>query len=475
MKHNIPDFNTTRVLVIGDLMLDRYWYGGTGKISPEAPVPVVHVGEQEDRAGGAGNVATNLSLLGCSVDVLGFCGNDEAGQELQSRLQQNGCNTLLQVVDDVPTITKLRVISRNQQLLRLDFEQGFENADHALLEEGFQQQVEYADVVILSDYAKGCLTDPQSLIQYARSQGKKVIVDPKQSDYSIYRGATLLTPNMVEFEAVAGVCMTEQDLLHKGQQFLLDYELESLLVTRSEKGMLLFQRDVQPLQIAARSREVYDVTGAGDTVVAVVAAVLSTGQTMAQACELANLAAGVVVAKLGTATVSVSELKQVVAATTTRSQGVVDEENLLRLVGEAQSLGKKVVMTNGCFDLLHPGHVNYLQQAAELGDFLIVAVNDDASVARLKGSTRPLNALEKRMQVLSGLRSVDWVTPFSADTPEDLICNIKPDYLVKGGDYRAEDLAGYQCVQECGGEVVILGYEPGCSTTELIGQIQKQK
>lgn len=471
MKIHIPNFERARVLVAGDLMLDRYWYGDTSRISPEAPVPVVHVGESEERPGGAGNVALNIAAFGGQCDLLGLTGDDEASDALQHRLEGASVDCHFEKVAGLATVTKLRVMSRHQQLIRLDFEDGFHDLDSGELEKRYQRLLEGCDSVVLSDYGKGTLNSIQPLIVAARKAGKPVLIDPKGKDYSIYSGATLITPNLSEFEAVVGHCKNDEELVAKGEQLRSELQLDALLVTRSEKGMTLIrQGDV--LHLPTKAQEVYDVTGAGDTVISALATALAAGQDLAEATALANLAAGVVVGKLGTATASVAELRKAIRVHDEIEGGVLEENRLEALVRDAQAHGEKVVMTNGCFDILHAGHVAYLEQAKKLGHRLIVAVNDDASVKRLKGDERPVNALAQRMAVLAGLESVDWVVAFSEDTPERLICKIKPNVLVKGGDYRPEEIAGGQCVTENGGEVIVLGFVDGCSTTNIINVIR---
>ncbi len=326
--------------------------------------------------------------------------------------------------------------------------------------------------VVLSDYAKGCLSDPQTLITAARAANKPIIVDPKGSDFNKYRGATVLTPNMAEFQAVVGTCESEQQLIDKGLQLLDDLDLQALLVTRSEHGMTLIEKGCKEFHLPAKAREVYDVTGAGDTVVATMAAAIGTGASLRDACILANAAAGVVVAKLGTSTVNIEELKQAVSKDEQVGTGVMSQAQLQIAVQEAKSRGERLVMTNGCFDILHAGHVSYLEAAARLGDRLIVAVNSDASVRQLKGQGRPVNNLERRMAVIAGLASTDWIVDFHEDTPERLISEILPDILVKGGDYKPEDIAGGRQVIANGGEVKVLNFEDGVSTTNIINRIK---
>jgi len=475
MKPQIPDFSSAKVLVVGDLMLDRYWHGDTSRISPEAPVPVVHVGETEERAGGAGNVALNISILGATAAVMGFTGADEAAASLQTRLEHAGVQCQFEHLAGFPTITKLRVLSRHQQLIRLDFEDGFSRGDSTQLLKRFGDCISDYDVVVLSDYGKGTLQNVQQLISAANRAGKPVVIDPKGRDFDKYAGATVITPNMAEFEAVVGACADEQAVEQKGEQLRQRLGLQALLITRSERGMTLIQAGEHAVHLPTRAREVYDVTGAGDTVISVLAAAMAAGQDLVDAMILANLAAGVVVGKLGTATASVAELRRALREQDEVQHGVVSEDRLIELVQDAKLHGETVVMTNGCFDILHAGHVTYLQQARDLGDRLIVAVNDDASVKRLKGPERPVNTLERRMHVLAALGCVDWVVPFYEDTPTRLICRVLPDFLVKGGDNDPAKIPGGDCVREAGGQVTALTYVDNVSTTGLISSIRRSE
>ncbi len=471
----IPEFKNSRVLVVGDLMLDRYWHGATQRISPEAPVPVVHVKEHEGRAGGAGNVALNITALGGAARLLSLVGDDEAATQLKQVLEAADVECHLEVVPGSDTITKLRVMSRHQQLIRLDFEDGFVEYDHAHLLARFEACLDDVSVVVFSDYGKGCLDEIQAMIALARSRGKAILVDPKGTDFSRYRGATLITPNEAEFAAVVGAWQDDAELVGKARQLREVCELDGLLITRSERGMALIQGD-EELHIPTVAREVFDVTGAGDTVIATLAAALAAGESLEDATRISNLAAGIVVGKMGTATLSVEELNRAVLSEAVEETGVVTLHALQRQLNAARARGEKVVMTNGCFDILHAGHVQYLEQARSLGDRLIVAVNSDDSVARLKGPERPINPLENRMAVLSGLASVDWVIPFGKDsaddTPRDLIAELLPDILVKGGDYRPEAVAGGDEVVANGGQVVILDFKDGCSTTNIVKRIR---
>ncbi|MFJ5365202.1 bifunctional D-glycero-beta-D-manno-heptose-7-phosphate kinase/D-glycero-beta-D-manno-heptose 1-phosphate adenylyltransferase HldE [Pectobacterium punjabense] len=472
MKVTLPDFRQAGVLVVGDVMLDRYWYGPTSRISPEAPVPVVKVDTIEERPGGAANVAMNIAALGASSRLVGLTGIDDAARALNAKLAEVNVKCDFVSVPTHPTITKLRVLSRNQQLIRLDFEEGFEGIDPQPIIERIQLALPKMGALVLSDYAKGALAHVQAMIQTAKAAGVPVLIDPKGTDFSRYRGATLLTPNLSEFEAVAGRSKTEEELVERGMQVVTDYELSALLITRSEQGMTLLQPGKAPLHLPTQAQEVYDVTGAGDTVIGVLAAALAAGNPLEEACFLANAAAGVVVGKLGTSTVTPIELENAIRGRAETGFGVMTEEQLKHAVELARQRGEKIVMTNGCFDILHAGHVSYLANARKLGDRLIVAVNSDASTKRLKGPTRPVNPLPQRMIVLGALEAVDWVVPFEEDTPQRLIASILPDILVKGGDYQPHEIAGSEEVWANGGEVKVLNFEDGCSTTNIINTIK---
>lgn len=467
-----PKFNQAKVLVLGDVMLDRYWFGATNRISPEAPVPVVKVQDIEERAGGAANVAMNIASLNVPVALHGLIGQDDAGNALDKLLNSHNIQNHCVALTTHPTITKLRILSRHQQLLRLDFEEGFHNVESRDLLNKLAQNIQDYGALILSDYGKGTLESVQEMIQIARKANVPVLIDPKGTDFERYRGATLLTPNMSEFEAVVGHCKDDDDIVAKGLKMIADFDLTALLVTRSEKGMTLIRPNQAPYHLPTQAKEVYDVTGAGDTVISVLATAIADGRPFEEACYLANAAAGVVVGKLGTSTVSPVELENAIHQRATTGFGIVSEAELKAIVEEAKKRGEKIVMTNGCFDILHPGHVSYLENARKLGDRLIVAVNTDDSVKRLKGEARPINELDARMAVLAGLSSVDWVVAFNEDTPQRLIGEILPNLLVKGGDYKSEDIAGAKEVINNGGEVQVLNFENGCSTTNVIKKIQ---
>lgn len=473
MKVTLPDYKQAGVLVVGDVMLDRYWHGPANRISPEAPVPVVKVTMVEERPGGAANVAMNIASLGANSRLVGLTGIDDAAKALTKNLNAVQVRCDFVAIPTHPTITKLRVLSRNQQLIRLDFEEGFENVDVAPVLERIEQALPHIGALVLSDYAKGALTHVEKMIALANKANVPVLIDPKGNNFERYRGATLLTPNMSEFEAIVGPCKNNQDVEEKGMKLLQSLELKALLITRSEQGMSLIRRDEAPLHLPTQAQEVFDVTGAGDTVIGVLAVSIASGRPLHEACALANAAAGVVVGKLGTSTVSPIELENAIRGRADTGFGVMTESELKQAVENARLRGERVVMTNGCFDILHAGHVSYLANARKLGDRLIVAVNSDASTRRLKGETRPVNPLEQRMTVLGALGAVDWVVAFEEDTPQRLIAEVLPDILVKGGDYRPEEIAGSAEVWAAGGEVKVLNFEDGISTTNIIKNIMK--
>jgi D-beta-D-heptose 7-phosphate kinase/D-beta-D-heptose 1-phosphate adenosyltransferase len=357
-------------------------------------------------------------------------------------------------------------------LIRLDREEPIKTPGNPSLVMPLTSALHEVDAVVLSDYGKGALADVAEMIAACRAAGVPVMVDPKGADFRKYRGASVITPNQGEFEAVAGHAESDEDMVDRAVRMVAELELEALLVTRSEKGMLLVQAGEEPLFMSTQAREVFDVTGAGDTVIATFAATHAAGADFEQAAGLANLAAGLVVRKIGVASVTPWELRVALHQRGQGGRGLVSEAELKSLLDEARGRGESIVMTNGCFDVLHAGHVAYLEEAKSLGDRLIVAVNDDDSVRRLKGASRPFNSLADRMLVLAGLASVDWVVPFSEHTPARLIGALLPDVLVKGGDYRAEEIAGAKDVLAHGGEVQVLSFREGHSSTRIIDKLR---
>lgn len=475
MKHllpkTLPNFTQASLLVVGDVMLDRYWFGDTGRVSPEAPVPIVKINSIDDRPGGAGNVALNIAALGAKVTLLGITGNDEASHRLGQQLKEANVDHDLCQLNTVSTIIKLRVISRHQQLLRMDFEESIKAPHQEELLSRFKKHLNKADLIILSDYKKGTLANPEALIELARQANIPVLVDPKGNDFAIYRHANIITPNFKEFEAVVGPCTDEADILRKGRALLKQFEIDTLLITRGEDGMTLINQ-LDSAHLPAYAREVFDVTGAGDTVIGALGTAVAAGVSLLEATALANLAASVTVGKLGAATVSAPELTVALTGKINFVSGIVNDEELLHAVKEARAQGKKIVFTNGCFDILHAGHVTYLELAKQLGDYLIVAINTDESIRALKGQNRPVNHLEHRLAVLAGLKSVDWVVPFSDETPERLLKLIQPDFLVKGSDYEPHQIVGADIVRSYGGQARIVSHNIKTSSTSLIERMQ---
>jgi len=472
MKIKLPDFSNATVLVVGDVMLDQYWYGSSRRISPEAPVPIVHVRDDEMRAGGASNVALNITALGGKAKLLGMTGDDDNAKKLEALLskQQVECHFEKQLDHD--TALKLRIIAQHQQMIRLDFEDDFSDINKSILLKRFEALLESTDIVIFSDYNKGTLSDVSAMIQLSKKNSIPCIVDPKGTDFTKYQGATLITPNWVEFETVAGRCKNEISLLDQGEKLRQSLDLEALLVTRGEDGMSLIRKNKTLFNLPTYAREVFDVTGAGDTVIGTLAASLAAGSNMENAVALANMAAGIVVRKLGTATASLAEIHDALKLDDEIGYGVVSEDELEQVIQLSHNRGEKIIMTNGCFDLMHTGHIDYLQKARELGDKLVVAVNSDESVKTLKGDSRPINNVQNRMTMLAALECVDWVVPFTEETPERLYCRVLPDVIVKGGDYRPEDVVGGDCIKAQGGKVQIIDFVEGQSTTKIIEKIK---
>ena len=473
MTQRVPDFSRVGVLVAGDVMLDEYWFGPTTRISPEAPVPVVRVTGSEARAGGAANVAVNLASLGARTSLTGIVGRDSNGTALGDLLRSQGIAVDFVESAGRPTITKLRVLSRNQQLIRLDTEDSFTADDAAPLTGALERLLPPASVCILSDYGKGTLGQVSALIGICRRRGVPVLVDPKGTDFARYRGATVLTPNLAEFEAVVGPTHNRTEIAEQGEALREALDLQALVITLGERGMAVLGADGEPVFLPARARQVFDVTGAGDTVIATLAAGLGAGLTLQDAAGLANLAAGLVVGKIGVASVTPSELRLALHEHGQGGRGLLQRSEARQVAAQARGRGERLVMTNGCFDILHAGHVAYLEEAKQRGDRLLVAVNDDKSVARLKGTGRPINPLADRMAVLAGLASVDWVVPFDEDTPEVLVGEVLPDVLVKGGDYRPENIAGARKVLENGGTVEVLSFREGRSTSAIVEAVQR--
>lgn len=463
----IPDMSHVTVLVVGDIMLDRYLFGDTDRVSPEAPVPIVHLKKIDHRPGGAGNVALNIAALGGQVILLGHVGEDEPAEILRNQLDASGVTHDLCAFSSLSTIMKWRIISRKQHMLRLDFEEKNLSQEISPLFDLYKKYISQTQCVILSDYGKGTLNHPPLFIEYAQKLGIPILVDPKGSNFNIYRGASLLTPNFKEFTHIVGPCFTEEEIILKGRQLSQAQNIQALIVTQGENGMTLIEKE-STIHFPAYIQDAFDVTGAGDTVISILGASLAAGLSLQSAAELANVGAGIVVGKLGAATTHLSELRNALRHRLPfASKGIIDEAPLISVVQELKACGKKIIFTNGCFDILHAGHVALLQEAKQLGDYLIVAINTDESISQLKGPRRPINPLNQRMSLLASLKMIDWVVSFSDLTPNRLLTLLKPDMLVKGEDYQLHEVVGGDLVKGYGGEVRILHHRITSSTAIL--------
>ena len=472
-------FSQLRVLVVGDIMLDRYILGEVERISPEAPVPVLRHAQRYERPGGAANVAMNLAGLGCQTFLAGFWGSDGEQAELSRLLAPARVNVDGVVSSSLPTISKTRIVARTQQLLRLDIESRdvYPYDEASRLEARTVELVKKVHAVILSDYAKGALNEDlcEVLIRTARQHKIPILVDPKTKDFSKYSGATTVCPNLGELSLATGIPAHQTDaLLAVAHSQMAEHDFEFLTVTMSEKGIRILSRDGTPDYLSpARAREVYDVSGAGDTVIATLAASLAGGLHIHTAVELANLAAGIVVGKIGTVPIAQHEL---IAALTpssgiTSGEKILDFERVQLRVAEWRASGETVVFTNGCFDLLHVGHITLLEDCRRFGSKLVLGLNTDASVSRLKGPSRPIVSERERARVMAALAAVDAVVLFDEETPLELIRALKPNVLVKGGDYTVETVVGHEDVIADGGRVEIVPTVEGFSTTNIVKKL----
>ncbi len=471
---NILKEVTPKILVLGDLMIDHYLWGSCERISPEAPVQVVDVAKETTVLGGAGNVINNLKALGADVSVAGVIGDDANGKELREMLHAIDVDSKNLITQSGrKTSKKSRVIAVSQQILRYDKESkdAITQESVAKILDSVKENIQAYDALILSDYGKGVLTEElcQAVIKLANENGVKVLVDPKGSDFSKYRGAYLLTPNKKEAQLATGIDIKDDASLQEALlQLKSECDLTVSLITLSEDGIAIFDSELKRFPTVAK--EVFDVTGAGDTVIASIAYALSAGKSIDETAQFANLAAGVVVGKIGSATVSIDEIEEYEASLhkSTSDAHIKSFEEIDAIVNRYKAQGKKVVFTNGCFDILHVGHVKYLQIAKSFGDVLIVGLNSDASVSRLKGPTRPVNVAEDRAYLLAALEAVDFVVPFEEDTPYELIKMIAPDVLVKGGDYEGKTVVGTEFAKE----LKLVDFVDGKSTTKTIEKIQ---
>ena len=479
MRIDISKFNGCHVLVVGDLMIDAYVWGEVDRISPEAPVQVVTVQTEDYTLGGAGNVVNNLVALGAKVSVIGVTGTGRDGKLLLQMFNALGVDTSGVIQDpNRPTTRKTRIIAANQHVLRVDRETRKEIAEGTFdgLKRSIQSKVPDADVILISDYGKGVITLPllSKLFTDAGKYAKVTIADPKGFDFIKYSGVSLLTPNKKEAGLAAGLdIVDESTFIEAGNRILETVGLDKLLITCGKDGMLFFERKHAPYKIRAKARQVYDVSGAGDTVLAVLGLAVASGASFAEGAVLANTAAGIVVGKVGTATVSGKELQ---AALTPHSDDVALKYRRLSevpaLIQELKRKGKRVVLTNGCFDLLHAGHIKLFSASKQIGDVLIVAIDDDDSVSRLKGPGRPVISAKERVRILSALESVDYVVIFPTDELLKIIETIKPDVLTKGSNYRSEEVFGREFVEAYGGRVVLMPVTENISSTRIIDSIK---
>jgi D-beta-D-heptose 7-phosphate kinase / D-beta-D-heptose 1-phosphate adenosyltransferase len=465
--------------VVGDVILDEYLVGDISRISPEAPVPVMKVQEQQLRLGGATNVARQVALLGGRVSLCGAVGTDAAGDAVLAACAESGIDTrAVARVDGVPTTRKVRVLGRGQQIVRLDWEDTRPCPSPLAAEMVARlRSGPPPDVIVISDYGKGFLI-PETLaavFQFGRERGVEVLVDPKRSDFEAYRGATLIKPNLAEVSHAVGRSLgaaRTAEIVAAAAELTERCGLAAMVVTLGDRGILVVPRDAEPREIRAQRREVFDVTGAGDTAMAVLACGLAAGGTLVESAELANLAAGIVVGEVGAAAVAPAEL---LAAIEVRRQArVLDRRGLVAQVEAWRLRGLRVVFTNGCFDLLHVGHLELLREAASLGDVLVLGINSDDSVRRLKGGDRPLTSEDERATLLAALDCVDAVTIFDEDTPLALLRAVRPDVLVKGGDYALDEVVGRELVESYGGRVELVPILPERSTSRLVERIRKK-
>jgi D-beta-D-heptose 7-phosphate kinase / D-beta-D-heptose 1-phosphate adenosyltransferase len=465
---NIDAITKNKILVVGDIILDEYLGGSIDRISPEAPVPVVHVKETSYRLGGAANVASNLKALGCEVILLGIIGDDYIGNKIANILAAENIEVRL-VKSKKPSIRKTRIIGRSSHILRLDYEEHYSESDASELEANFNSVIKSVDSCIFSDYSKGTLQNVTQLIKIAKKASKLVFTDPKHASFSMYAGSDFITPNSKEMANMLPVSYDSSEWLPTLKSKMLQHKIANVLYTRGKDGMSLITKSDKMLCVNAIASEVFDVTGAGDTVIAIFAALITANFDYKKAMTVANYAAGFVVKRQGTAQVGLSDLLhllQVNMGDDAVSNAIIAD------VKSAKAEGYKVVMTNGCFDILHAGHVYFLEQAKMQGDKLIVAVNSDASVRKLKGTSRPINTIANRITVLRALSCVDWVVVFDEQTPKNIITAISPDVLVKGSDYKVSEIVGADHVQSYGGIVNTVDLVPDLSTSNVLKKIE---
>ncbi|MDO9566237.1 MAG: D-glycero-beta-D-manno-heptose-7-phosphate kinase [Candidatus Desulfaltia sp.] len=479
MGFDISKFEKCNILVVGDLMVDEYLWGNVDRISPEAPVQIVSVKEENSTLGGAGNVVNNLIALGAKVSLAGVIGSDRYGHLLLAKLNELGVNTDGVIEEpERPTTRKTRIIANNQQVLRIDRETKKDISQQTLdiILNYIESVMPEVDLVLISDYGKGLITTAllSSLTSVVKKHKKISIADPKGRDFLKYSGVSLLTPNKKEAAIASGIeIVDESTLIKAGNRLLKAAKINNLLITCGKNGMVLFEHNKKPYYISAQTRQVFDVSGAGDTVIAVLGLVIASGASFAKAASIANTAAGIVVSKVGTSTVSKNELLS--ALTPACDYALTKHMSFSELPAVIQKLkadNKKIVLTNGCFDLLHSGHIMLLSASKKLGDVLFVAIDDDKSVSSLKGHGRPIISEKERISILSALDSVDYVVVFSSKQLNQIIEIIRPDILTKGGNYIFEDVIGRELVERCGGRVVLVPVTKNISSSSIINNIR---
>ena len=468
----LDDMSSASVIVVGDVMLDEYIIGDLERISPEAPAPIITEQERIYVPGGAANVAVNITSLSAQAHLFGVVGDDTDGEQFRKLLLESGVDVRgILTVSGRPTTRKTRLIARGNQVLRVDRETNAEielSVEKQLIENILQLPEK---VVVISDYAKGTVT--HSLVNALTGAGKCVIVDPKSSDLKKYSNTYIVTPNLSELSTAAGTGkLSSAEVEKTARRLMKDFDISNILVTLGPDGMALIEKNSPLYHIHARTREVYDVTGAGDTVIASLAAAVAGGTSLTDACDVANIAAGIVVGKHQTAAATLKEIMDY-AFGPSASDKIVDPETLLGRISELKESGKKIVFTNGCFDILHVGHINFLNEARDLGDVLVVGLNTDRSVQALKGQSRPILPQEERSHLLAALECVDFVILFDDDTPINLIKEVRPDFLVKGSDYTQEEVVGYDTVKSYGGKVRLISFKDKVSTTSIINRIKE--
>lgn len=474
----LNDIRKKSILVIGDVMLDNYYMGEIKRISPEAPVPVFRKKSERSVLGGAANVAANLVAANQKVSIMSIIGNDDNGKRLLEYFKNKGINTdLIQILDRATTIKTRFLANNNQQVLRLDVEDVepiSEKTCKDLLKK-LEDEIDCYHLILLSDYLKGLLTPEftQGVLKMAHTHNIPAIIDVKDPHIEKYYGADLLKPNLKELRDLTGMpAKTDNEIIEAANKLRQQCACKYVLCTCGAQGMVLVSEDQRPLFIAAQCREVFDVSGAGDTTIAYLAAAMANGIDMNDAVTIANYAAGIQVGKVGTSSVYMQEVRDFISNEDNgTSHKILQPEDIENF--RQNNINKKIVFTNGCFDILHVGHKRYLQQAAALGDILVVGVNSDASVRRLKGPSRPINAEQDRAEMLCALGFIDYVVIFDEDTPYELIKKIQPDVLVKGGDYKPEEVVGRDIVEARGGKLVLIPFIEGKSTTNIIKKIEE--